>query len=379
MSQTTGPELNRPDKIHALTSLRFFAALYVVLYHSFPPAFPNTAGTLIARIISLGYLSVSFFFLLSGYILAVVYLRSGAPVRKANFYIARFARVYPLFLMTMLADVPDILLRRVDLYGWWRAVAQTLGTLVVHLFMLQAWVAWLRGIDPPNWSLSVETVFYLSFPFIGYFFWRMRGLRLVTTGIALWISGQLITSILAPHVSQSVARFSPIFHFCSFPIGILLARWQYLKREQAPRAVPRESTIAATLLFSLAVFASVVFWGDQLPGANLNSGLLIPIFAAVIWACSEAGNLPARLLSVKWLVILGEASFGLYLIHMPVHHLFMWMHWDTSQVLWPIYLGICIGLSLLSFYFVETPSRKWILHRFKTHPKETMETASDAQ
>jgi peptidoglycan/LPS O-acetylase OafA/YrhL len=89
MSETV-PPLHKPaEKIHALTSLRFFAAFYVVLYHTYPYAFPHTAGTLIANIFSIGYISVSFFFLLSGYILAMVYLRKGDTVRKPNFYVAR--------------------------------------------------------------------------------------------------------------------------------------------------------------------------------------------------------------------------------------------------------------------------------------------------
>jgi hypothetical protein len=104
---------NRPEKIHALTSLRFFAAFYVVLFHTVPLVFGDRMqATLTQRAISLGYVSVSFFFLLSGYILAMVYLRSGRPIDKRNFSSARFARVYPLFLVTLLADTPFVLLSR---------------------------------------------------------------------------------------------------------------------------------------------------------------------------------------------------------------------------------------------------------------------------
>ncbi len=379
MNHTSGSGLNRPSKIHALTSLRFFAALYVVLYHAFPPVFPNYGETLVGRFFSLGYVSVSFFFLLSGYILAVVYLRKELPVQRSNFYIARFARIYPLFLMTLVADVPDLLLRRADLYGWGRTIKISSVTLLLHIFMLQAWLPWLRGIDPPNWSLSVETVFYLSFPFIGYFFWKMRGAKLAFTAIALWIGSQLITSLAAPHVSESVARFNPLFHLCTFPVGVLLARWQYLRRGQNSPGPHKELLVTVTLLIAIAAFVALVVWGSSIPLLNFNSGLLIPIFAAVIWACSESTGFISQVLGTNWLVVLGEASFGLYLIHMPVHHLFMWMHWETSRTMLPVYLGVCVGLSLLSFYFVENPTRQWILQVFKTRTRETMETASDAQ
>ena len=88
--------------------------------------------------------------------------------------------------------------------------------------------------------------------------------------------------------------------------------------------------------------------------------------------------MPARLLSAKWLVVLGEASFGLYLIHMPILHVLEKLHWEHSRGIYPVYWATCIGLSVLSFYFVETPLRKRILKRLQIRPKETMEAASDA-
>jgi len=81
-------------KVHPLTSIRFFAAFYVVLYHT---RWGVTPGSALDQSLSMGTASVSFFFLLSGYILALVYLRDGQPVPKRKFYVARFARIYPLY------------------------------------------------------------------------------------------------------------------------------------------------------------------------------------------------------------------------------------------------------------------------------------------
>jgi peptidoglycan/LPS O-acetylase OafA/YrhL len=84
-----------PERIHALTSIRFFAALYVVICHtlrSYVPFLWNDGVW--GRAIGLGYISVSFFFALSGYILAFVYLRRGASVSPRKFFKARFARIY---------------------------------------------------------------------------------------------------------------------------------------------------------------------------------------------------------------------------------------------------------------------------------------------
>jgi peptidoglycan/LPS O-acetylase OafA/YrhL len=81
VSQYANVQAQVSEKIHALTSLRFFAALYVVSYHTIHASsfLPRISGTIVDKVVSLGYVSVSFFFLLSGYILSMVYLRRGGP------------------------------------------------------------------------------------------------------------------------------------------------------------------------------------------------------------------------------------------------------------------------------------------------------------
>jgi peptidoglycan/LPS O-acetylase OafA/YrhL len=379
MTLTRTESRPRPEKIHALTSLRFFAAFWVVLFHTLFFPFATLRGTIVERITSLGFISVSFFFLLSGYILAMVYLAHGAPIQRKKFYTARFARIYPLFLITLLADLPFVLDSRASLYGWTTSVAKTIGTLFMHLLMLQAWLPWLRGIDQPNWSLSVETVFYASFPFIGVALWKLRGMQIWLVAGVLWIANQIAVTLIASHVSRPSITFFPLLHISTFAVGILLARWQILNREKIGSRPPRMISVIVALLVTAASLAATVYWQDVLPSPNLNAGLLAPAFALLLWACTGNQALHVRLLSANWLVILGEASFGLYLIHMPVSHLFQKLGWETSRALYPVYLALCIGLSVLSFYYLEIPARKWILRRFDTRSRETIEAASDAQ
>jgi peptidoglycan/LPS O-acetylase OafA/YrhL len=65
----------------------------------------------------------------------------------------------------------------------------------------------------------------------------------------------------------------------------------------------------------------------------------------------------------RWLVSLGNASYALYLIHMPILSLFLHFRWVTLPF-YPVYLGLCVGLSLLSFRYFETPARLSLLGRF---------------
>lgn len=382
------PSGARAQKIGALTSLRFFAALYVVLKHSIYWGFPHLQpGTLAARAASIGYVSVSFFFLLSGYILAVVYLRSDREVDAKKFYAARFARIYPLYFLMLVLDTPHLLLPRIASYGLKAGILKTAVTFVSSSLMLQSLSPVLLGINDPGWSLSVEAFFYLAFPFLGVFLWKWRGWGLKVGALLIYLSAMALVGLALPHMSEtSVARF-PILNIGTFTLGILLARWQQEQREATENLERPRMRIYAVLLIAAAAYCAVVYLTTYTLdgsvqirlGVFLSNGMLAPIFAAVIWAFSLEQTRVARLFSVKWLVILGEASYGLYLIHIPVLELSMWLHLDRNPALYPIYLGLIIALSVLSFYLLETPARKWILKRGAVRPRATMELASDAQ
>jgi peptidoglycan/LPS O-acetylase OafA/YrhL len=371
----------KSQKIHALTSLRFFAAFWVVLFHTLRYVVPYStlpSDSFIGRALSFGNVSVSFFFFLSGYILSVVYLRPGKPIQKRGFYIARFARVYPLYFVTLLADLPILLLTRSVIYGWKITCLLTSVTLLGDVVMLQAWITRLRGLNGPSWSLSVEAVFYLIFPFIGVWLWRMKGKLLWLTAAGLWVGGQLLVFLATPHMPTDVVLFNPLAHIPTFLLGILFAKWQLLQRERYVNAPPRFGLVIASLI-AIAGLGIAINWLPVLNQTNICDGLMVPCFAGLIWVFSASESLPARILSPRWLVVLGEASYGLYLIHYPVKNLWNRLHWMSIPALYPLYLATCIGISVLSFYFFETPTRKWILKKFHSRTKETMEAASDAQ
>jgi peptidoglycan/LPS O-acetylase OafA/YrhL len=363
-------------KIHALTSARFFAALYVVFFHS---RWGVTPGSTFDQFLSVGYSSVCFFFLLSGYVLGAVYLRMGKSVAPRSFYVARFARIYPLYFVSVLADTPFAVLGRVAKYGLLIAFSRVMVLFAGSVFMLQMWLPTDTVVNIPSWSLAIEAVFYLSFPFLGPLLWKLGKRALLITGLLLYIISVLLDWILVQHKPEPVSGLVLPSYIATFAIGILLVRWQALNAVEEAKS--RGSDRTAWLVFACAVlgFACVVWASPWLTKLGLHFGLLLaPVFAASIWLLSSARILPVRLLNAKVLVILGEASYGLYLVHVPVSHLFRLIHLTGSARNYPLYLATCIGLSLISFYFFETPVRLWILHRFRSRTKETMEAASVA-
>jgi peptidoglycan/LPS O-acetylase OafA/YrhL len=369
-------------KIHALTSARFFAALYVVFFHT---RWGVAHGSVLDRIFALGYVAPYFFFLLSGYILAMVYLRQAKTVAAKRFYVARFARIYPLYIVSVLADVPFAVVARTGHYGLKVAAERVAVLFSASVVMMQMWLPTLTIVNIPSWSLSIETIFYLSFPLAGPWLWRLPRRALVTASVLLFAVSVALSTCVIKIRADHPSGFDLISFLCTFSLGILLARWQFL-REDATHAETRVDANAEdrngwlVLALTAMFFAIVVAAHEQLRGAGINCGyLLIPVYMGTIWWLAATRIPPVRWLESKWLVVLGEASYGLYLIQLPVAHLFTKLGLTGSAWNYPLYLSACIGLSVASFYYFETPARKWILRRFASPTKETMEAASAAQ
>src|SRR5258708_3693928 len=165
-SPTPNADSTRP-RLVALTTLRFFAALHVVLFHmkvigilaGGPWWYQNFAG--------IGYVGVNFFFVLSGFIL--VYTYAGPPLNARLFWQARFARVYPAYVLSLIVAAPFFFfaLRHLDLpfFAW--SKVHFAAACILTVVLLQAWVpqaalTW----NSVCWSLSVEAFFYSVFPLL---------------------------------------------------------------------------------------------------------------------------------------------------------------------------------------------------------------------
>ncbi len=361
--------------IYPLTSVRFFAASLVLFHHSvriFLPVFSSVGVHGVpedmAGIVLLAFpVSASFFFFLSGYVLSFVYLHSVQPLDKTTFFAARFARLYPLYFVVLVLDTPELLVPEVQRYGMKIGLTKTAGVFAANAVMLQVWKgSRLLRINRPSWSLCVEAFLYLCFPLLGALLWKLRGAQLWITALALYAAGQALVWGIRPHLNLEMALTLPPLHLSTFALGILLARWQTLQQQRKDKAQVRVWHVSTVLGLSAGgLFGSVLlipFFGVPAP---YNNGLLVPIFAGFVWALSVIPTPLSRWLCGRWLVALGNASYALYLIHTPILSLFLHFRWVTHGF-YPVYLALCVGLSLLSFRYFETPARLWLLERFQT-------------
>jgi peptidoglycan/LPS O-acetylase OafA/YrhL len=366
-------------KIRPLTSLRFFAALFVIFYHTIPSELRMDHAAFIERFIGLGFTAVSFFFTLSGYILAIVYLSRGAALSRRRFWLARFARIYPLFVLTLILDAPNLLLYRISVYGIGSALAKTGVTFLANLAMLQPWILKFRGIDNPNWSLAVEAVFYLIFPFIAYSLWHFSPrAALILIGIAYIVAVALPYLGTRLHINLEVLAYNPVFHLPEFIAGILLARWHTNALADEDRRRALQKWCVPLVFLSICLFGVVVRYAASIPFVVIHDGLLIPVSALSIISFASGNQLLERIFSNASFVVLGEASYSMYLIHIPVWHLVERAHLGDGRF-FPIYLLIVLALSLASFYWLETPLRHWILKRSSTTSRESLVESSLSQ
>ena len=166
VSERSASIANPPNvPLDALTSLRFFAALAVVFYHSGAGFAANSriAPTIVENILNNGWLGVPFFFILSGFILTYAHADMHFDlVQLRRFFVARFSRLYPVYILALLICIPFV-----DHFSF--------ATDWFQFFLLQTWIP-NSGATDWNfvaWTLSVEMLFYVVFPFAFVFFRRL--------------------------------------------------------------------------------------------------------------------------------------------------------------------------------------------------------------
>lgn len=340
-------EKRRP--LPALTGIRIFAAYYVVMYHTGAGYFGrHGAPVAVLRLLDKGYLAVSLFFILSGFILVYTYQgKMSGRENIARFWEARFARIYPVYLLGLGLMFPF-------------AKTITVGQRLAVLTMIQAWIPGrpdLQGAwNFPAWSLSVEAFFYLAFPLIFLPLNRMSvaGLRrLVGLLLAVIAIGNLAKPAGLWYGAVTWVRYVPlpILRLPEFIAGMALGltflrapAWRY-----------------SGLISIGAVIAAIVVL--CLPWAPWASLAVIPFAILILTLAYQSGPL-ARILSNRIVILLGSASYAVYLLQLPTR---IYSRLLIAEVLHAphdldAYLspGILLVSSVVVFLFWEEPARKFL-------------------
>ncbi len=357
----------------ALTGLRFFAAVAVVIYH-FAEQLKNSWAQPLANLAGSGFVAVSFFYVLSGFVLSYSYVNPQGEMQgsRRSFWVARFARIYPAYLLAFLLAAPINIVWTLHVNHLGPAIAKLFVGAISVLSLQQAWTPWSAWYwNYPAWSVSVEAFFYLAFPFLAL---ALRRLRLRTAFIAmgsLWLLSLLPPALLVlSHGAagspgnrlEMAVEFTPLLRLPEFIIGILLGRI-YVQGFRLSAVSARIATY-----FSIAAILMILaFVSPAIPRPLLASGLLSPLFALLILAMAEGETLLAKGLAWSPLVLLGEASYGIYILQIPVSYILRSPPPAKSMAYLSFYLLVLIAAALLSWRFVEAPMRlqirRWLLRK----------------
>ncbi|MEO8460628.1 MAG: acyltransferase [Dokdonella sp.] len=372
------------SELPALTGLRGFAALWVLLFHVWALAgspllrVGESAWTGIDGFLSLGWAGVDLFFCLSAFLLTLPYAqwRSGlAPRPDTGRYLwKRVLRIYPAYL-TQLA----ILLLIAVVITHDRTLS--LGEFIAHLFLWfnvgRDWVAPLVGV----WfTLPIEFGFYLILPFLAPLLDRRRWPWLLVAAIAVaigWRMLALANSLSAPIPVRVIEIERLPGRIDQFVIGMLAGSAYIAARVRGWRPSHTAfwfwgGTIGFVLLgVALALIANVYWDGHPLLYIwhALASACLVPILLAAAWDAK-----PSRwLFDNRPLRYLGATSFGVYLWHMPI---LLWIlpHLPASLsavgrfwLLLALVLPATLIVAHLSYWLIERPALR-LGHRRSAHP-----------
>ena len=329
----------------ALTSIRGFAALWVVAMH-FQLGMANVGYSLWPGLAHYGYAGVDIFFILSGFILTAVY--RGIEWRGVGAFLTRRVfRVYPMHL-AVLAGMLAVWIDAYSRFGVHNA-AQQLRWLPVCALLLQPFVYHRLMWNAVSWSISMELVCYLLFPIVI--------MRLRHAALPILIAMILVCGVVEQHLQVydlyvwgdgAIAR-----GVIGFGLGMAL--------RLATERFPAPSAAIASLL-ELAGLGGIVL------AASIGQGTFIPLFAALlILGLSYERGIVAWGLNARWCLWLGRISFSVYLIHEEVIGL-VWPHFPASRlpfghhlngIVWTLtVLAIVLGLATVTWYCIEEPFRR---------------------
>lgn len=374
-----------------LTPLRGIAALLTVIFHIDIflgwAMIPPDGSPLLSHM----YLMVDFFFILSGFIMCHVYgnrfLKDVRIAEFKKFTIARFSRVYPLHLFTLVSTIVMLFLfakMGVPKNAYLQA-ENNLYSVFTNLFLLQAmnfnkWFTWVHA----SWSISTEWWAYMIFPFLVAPFFRLNARGRIFICL-LCITGYVCTSwFLAPLVTLPAEFHMPPakstdwslnlayqYGFARCICGFILGMMTYhaFKDRWSKKIFGNGWTMTGC---TAAAFMSMhLNWPDI---------ITVSFFPFIILSGAYGSHSINRVFATKPLQRLGDWSFSIYLIHQPLlilitygwsklsavqpNKINQWVpHGYGLALSWTMCFLLIIPIlfvSYLSYRYIENPSRKWL-------------------
>lgn len=363
-------------RLDSLTGLRFFAAFGVVMFHTLS----NGNGTGHWRvpgtglIATAGFVGVTFFFVLSGFVLTW----SWEPgLAKRYFYGRRFARIYPLYLVAWIAAL--LLLRN-------NGHVPNGSEMAASLLLIQSWLMsphFVYAVSPVFWTLSCELFFYAMLPFVAPRLVRFkeRSLLLVAGGCVAWlVVGAFLAAVGMKQGTAAKISVFPPYRFGEFLLGVVAAL--LVKRGwRSPGGRPVALVLVVVTYLAGGELVTKLAHHHETNWTQFAANLLLVVPITMLIASYAVGDAEGERswASVRPLVKLGEWSFALYLFHRTIVGMLQnqfagGVHGTLGTTArWGFVVLVCIAVSAVAHEAIERPVEKWLRRRIG-HPTETHPT-----
>jgi peptidoglycan/LPS O-acetylase OafA/YrhL len=408
--------LDLRDKVDALTGLRFLAAASILISHTAAWTAPFNAANPVSTVASvIGVYGMPLFFVLSGFVIhynyAGLFRERSWRSATAEFFIARFARLYPLYFCCFIVGmISDFTVNWLHDY-----LADFVKLVVTSLTLTQSWFyiivvnhkLLLENGFGLGWSVSTEWFFYCAYVVFVFAVFRLRTPGATILGIVSFsLAAFLLLDIAEIHSARIIdlARqyvtddsalttqaygfhrwlfyYSPYVRVLEFVLGCLTAQLYMLLIGKPVSAVEHEWGVIAlwgalVALLLIGVF-QVTSTSDPLLDHYirffaLNFGCAVPI-ATVIFCVSRYDSVVRRLLSTRSLVGLGEISYSIYAVHTWTLRAFLRPSVDfnlatgiEALIRIPVAMIFSIIMASATYRLIEMPCRRYVRSKLSRH------------
>lgn len=336
-------------KIEQITFTRFLAAFSIVVYH-----YGETVSPFNNKHISFLFrhadVSVSYFFLLSGFIMIVAY-RNKESINSLQYYKTRIARIYPSYLLALFLILIHEIYKK----------SLSIRNLALSFFAIQAWVPGkVMILNYPAWSLSVEFFFYAIFPLLFNRFYATKK-KIAIPVLLIWLSSNIFANWFVnsnyyhpfPSKTYDFVNFFPLVHINAFLVGNLLGLY-FLENLGRQRNYDLLIVLFAILFLVLLKYSMNIYYHD---------GLMAIVFAPLIFFISSSTGVITKIFRSGILVFLGETSYGIYILQAPVfmssRFVLKFFGITNETPIFYVTVPLLIAAASLSYLFIEKPLRDW--------------------
>lgn len=344
-------------QIPQLTITRFIASISIVFLHyglySWPLNTPllSPFGTDLVS-------AMSYFFILSGFILVVSAAKKGVLPEKVNnldFWKRRSARILPVYILAII--IFFIINFRYDAaipLKW------QIQSYYHSVFLIQSWKYKMAlDVNYPAWSISVEAFFYFIFPWLFTNLRELTNKKLLIISVISWLLNLYIfISLKNENAPENFIKFFPLLHLATFLTGVcfgLLFINNYSWLQKVGKKYIYVATILSTLVIIYTSYKDFSFYKYQ------HNGLLSPYYLLVIYSLSLSTGKFANFLSSKPLVFLGSISYSVYILQFPIYQICQkYLPWYKNQSVENLFLPYLLFLLVVSsivYLFFEKPLR----------------------